>query len=81
MNTNDILIIISKSINVDVKLISIDSKSSDFEKWDSLGHLSILIGIDNTLKGRASDIAELASADSVAKIIDILRLHALIKDD
>jgi hypothetical protein len=56
-----------------------DSDSSDnVEEWASLGHLSILSAIDNALDGKASDISELANADSVGKIIKILENNDFI---
>jgi acyl carrier protein len=43
---------ISKTLNVNVKKISINSSSKDFENWDSLAQLSILTMLDNKLDGK-----------------------------
>ena len=58
--------------------INENSSSKNVEEWDSLGHLSILSAIDNALDGKASDLTDLANADSVGKIIKILESNKLI---
>jgi len=55
-----------------------DNSMDNTEEWDSLGHLSILSAIDNALDGKASDLTDLANADSVGKIIKILESNKLI---
>ena len=49
------------------------------EKWDSLGHLSILIKLDKHLDGQASNISELSNAYRIDAISDILRANSLLK--
>lgn len=49
------------------------------EKWDSLGHLSILIKLDKYLDGQASNISELSDAYSIDAISEILRANGLLK--
>ena len=41
-------------------------------KWDSLGHLSILVALDKKLGGKCKDIRELGTAVSIDKIFNIL---------
>ena len=55
------------------------SALGDFDSWDSLGHLDILSTLDNLFNGQLGSVTEMASADSVDKIIDALRANSLIE--
>lgn len=76
MNKNQIKTIMADALGV--KHLNDSDSSDNVEEWDSLGHLSILSAIDNALDGKASDISELANADSVGKIIKILENNEFI---
>ncbi len=78
MKTDDILKIIEKALELKEGSISVDSQMDDVEKWDSLGHLSILVAIDKNIEGNISEISELATADSVSNIIDLLKKNNLL---
>jgi acyl carrier protein len=54
------------------------SALGDFEEWDSLGHLSILAALDQIFNGQLGGVNEMATANSVDKIIDALRANSLI---
>ena len=54
------------------------SALGDFDSWDSLGHLDILSTLDQLFNGQLGSVNEMASADSVDKIIDALRANSLI---
>lgn len=54
------------------------SALGDFDSWDSLGHLDILSTLDQLFDGQLGSVNEMASADSVDKIIDALRANSLI---
>ena len=69
---------ISKALKVPIKKIDINSNNRDFEKWDSLGHLEILMNLDKALKGKAIKIEDLAQAYSVKKIFSILKKNKLL---
>ena len=47
-------------------------------EWDSLSHLVILTVIDKMFAGKAADIPDLANADSIKKILKILKREKLI---
>ena len=49
LDINMIIKIVAKTIKVNLKKISKNSKVGDFEDWDSLGHLKILSEIDKFL--------------------------------
>jgi acyl carrier protein len=55
------------------------SALGDFDSWDSLGHLDILSTLDQLFDGQLGSVNEMASADSVDKIIDALRANYLIE--
>ena len=69
---------ISKSLNVPSSKININLSDKDFEKWDSLGHLEILMNLDKALKGKAINIGDLAQAHSVKKIFTVLKKNKLL---
>lgn len=75
MKINEILKIISTALELKEGALSIDSNMDDFESWDSLGHLSILVALDKNIDGNISEISELATADSVSKIVAILKQY------
>ena len=78
MDERTILETIQKALDAPLGSITIESSSENTESWDSLGHLSILVALDKIYEGKISEINELADADSLAKIISILRNHSLI---
>jgi len=74
----DILNIIQSALNLGNENITINSSISNTTEWDSLGHLSILTALDKFFKGKIGKIKGLAAADSVKKIIQILKNNQLI---
>jgi acyl carrier protein len=54
-----------------------NSSSEKMDEWDSLGQLSILVALDKYFKGQISGISEMAEADSVQKILTILKGKSL----
>ncbi|MDC0961113.1 acyl carrier protein [Candidatus Pelagibacter sp.] len=69
---------ISKALKVPLGKININSSDKNFENWDSLGHLEILLNLDKALKGKAIKIKDLAQAYSVKKILTILKKNKLL---
>ena len=69
-------ILINKKI-INIKKIKINSSNKDFEQWDSLGHLNILLNLDKILKGKALKIENISEAYSVKEIIKILKKNKL----
>lgn len=51
--------------------ISDQTQASEIEEWDSLGHISILVALDEVILEVSESIPELASATSIP---DLLRL-------
>jgi acyl carrier protein len=71
MQEEEIIINIIKSA-LQVDKVTIDSSTDNLEEWDSLGHLSILVALDREFEGNLAGISDMATADSVKKIILIL---------
>lgn len=78
ISENDIVGLIQDALQPSGKRITIDSTTKDVEEWDSLGHLGVLAALDTFFDGKVGDIKEIGTADSVRKILQILREHSLI---
>ena len=80
MITYDELInIVEDALEVPTGSIANGDESIWADKWDSLGHLSILIKLDLHLDGRCSNISDLANAYRIDTISEILRRENLMK--
>ena len=64
--------LVASALEVEVGLVSADTKAGDLELWDSLGHISILSEIDRVFGGVSERCPQLASANSVQEIYDAL---------
>ena len=62
---------IAKILNEPEKNISIESKSDDFEKWDSLAHIRIILEIEKISKTKikTSKISELNSIKAISEYL------------
>ena len=79
ISKKEIFKIIAKSLSVSEKMINEKVSSNNYEEWDSMSHLNILIALDKKLLGKAQKIQELSEAYSVKKIIQILEKKKLLK--
>ena len=77
LNEKKILAIVQDILD-EKKKINLNTSSKNSESWDSLNHLKILERLDKISKGKAGMIAELATADSIKKIISILKKKKLL---
>jgi len=78
MNSNEIIKLIEKILEVKPGSITENTLAKDVESWDSMSHLSILVSLDKKLSGQVAEINEIAEADSVKKILVALKAHKLI---
>jgi len=62
--------IIQSALNIES--LSLSESMDNLEEWDSLAQLEIIINIDKETDGKASRIPELAVANSVEKLSEIL---------
>ena len=77
LNSNKLLKIISRSIKVSADEISLKSKLSQIEEWDSLGHITVMFAIDKATKGKASKISSLNNAKTINDIYSLLKKNNL----
>jgi len=71
-NEDLIINIISESTCIDKTNLTINSKASDFAKWDSLGHVKIMLAIEKKKKVKLN-VSTMSKLDSIKKIIDYLK--------
>ena len=75
----DVISLIEVSLGLSSGSLSENACAEEVEGWDSLGQLSILVALDKVFDGRIADLAEIATADSVQKILKILNENNLIE--
>lgn len=78
LTKKQVITCISKALKIPNNKININSTDRNFERWDSLGHLEILMNLDKALKGKAIKIQDLAQAHSVKKIFSVLKKNNLL---
>ena len=79
LNEKELLDIIEKAL--ELKKGTIISGDKDwYSLWDSLGHLSILVKLDQELGGKCSNIKELSKATNITSIKEVLKSNNLYKD-
>ena len=78
ISEEEIIAVIGNALELEETNLTIDSLADDIEEWDSLGHLSMLVALDELFSGRIGDIEEMATANSVKKIIRLLKDNSLI---
>jgi len=74
----EILAVIQDALKVKGKQLSLDSSMENVEEWDSLGHLGILVALDKFFEGKVAGINDLVAADSVRKVLQILKANSLM---
>ena len=77
VNEASLIKIVSDALNVNPEDLTLNSKSSEIENWDSLGHLNSLDKLDRYLGGITTDISELPEAESIEDLYDILKKNNL----
>ena len=69
--------IIEKALELKPGILKEDSESEELNEWDSLGQLSILVALDTHFEGKISSLSDIASANSVPKILDVLKKNSI----
>ena len=69
--------IIEQAFSLEPGILNEDSNSENIEEWDSLGQLTILVALDKHFEGKISSISEMAEANSVQKILTILKENSI----
>lgn len=78
VSRGEVLKAISESLQVGQETVTEATSAADLEEWDSIGHLGILVDLDQMFDGAAAEIEDLAAADSVSKILDALVARGLV---
>ncbi|MDH5571365.1 MAG: hypothetical protein OEY89_06340 [Gammaproteobacteria bacterium] len=79
ISQSDVIAAIEVALEMSPGSLTENSRAEEIDNWDSLGLLSILVALDKALEGKVSGLTEMSEADSVPKIIEILRHHSLIE--
>jgi|TARA_Y100000310_G_C20553314_1_gene749232 acyl carrier protein len=75
---DNIIKIAADIFSVEHSEIKLSSKQEDFENWDSMGHLNLIMSIEEKLnvKFRSTDVMEMQSVnDIVIKIEELSITH------
>ena len=67
----NIIKIISKNINEPISSINIKSSSDDFDRWDSLSHIRIIIDLEK-INGKKINTSKYGELISVKAILEYL---------
>ena len=74
----DVLNAIQDALSPGGKNVTKSSTVKNLEEWDSLGHLGVLAALDTLFDGKIANIKEMATVDSVERILQLLREHSLL---
>lgn len=78
-NQSDVIAVIEKALEMKPGSLGESTHSEEVDSWDSLGQLSILVALDKLFDGKIANITDMAGADAIPKILNILRQHSLLK--
>ena len=82
MNSNPskatVLACIEKALDLPIGSLGETSNSTEFNNWDSLGQVDIIMALDILFGGKVNMIPEMADANSVPDILDILKRYLLL---
>ena len=70
--------IVAQALELPAAGVKPEDSAETIGKWDSMGHLNILVALDKKFSGKAARITELSKATSVRKIAELLHEHQLI---
>ena len=74
----DVIDAIEKALEIPSGSVDMEAIAESIEGWDSIGHLSILVALDELFEGKVAGISEVAEANTVPKIMEALRGHSLL---
>ena len=79
LSEEEVFRILEESLSLESGEVNSSTTMEDLVSWDSLGHLNILVALDLSLDGKVSHLPGLASANSVEKILSVLKENSLLK--
>ena len=75
ISSDELLRVVAEGLELDLSDVSMDTKSSDLVDWDSLGHLNLLMKLDENFDDISEKVPNLASVSSVKEIYDLIKNH------
>lgn len=75
---SEVIAVIEKALEIKTGQLGENARAEEFNNWDSVGQLSILVALDKLFDGKIANINDMAEIDSVPKIIAILKKNSLI---
>jgi hypothetical protein len=78
ISQSEVIAVVENALEMKPGLLGENTRAEEVEMWDSLGHLSILVALDKLFDGKIASINEMAEADSMTKILNILKQKSLL---
>jgi hypothetical protein len=78
MTTADLKKIVATALDVDPREVADDASTETLEAWDSLGHVAIVVALDEALDGRVAGIDGIRKAYSLPALAGLLRGQKLL---
>lgn len=78
ISQSDVIAVVEKALEMKPGSLKENIRAEEIASWDSLGQLSILVALDKLFEGKIASINEMAEADSMTKILNILRQKSLL---
>jgi acyl carrier protein len=75
---SEVIAVVEKALEMKPGILGENTRAEEVDMWDSVGQLSILVALDKLFDGKIANINEMAEADSMPKIMNILRQHSLL---
>lgn len=74
----EVIVVVEKALEMKPGQLKENTCAEEIENWDSLGQLNILVALDKLFDGKIASINEMAEADSMTKILNILKQKSLL---
>jgi acyl carrier protein len=74
----EVIVVIQNALEIKNGQLGENTRAEEIASWDSLGQLSILVALDKLFGGKIAKITDMASANSIPKILNILKQNSLL---
>ena len=78
LSEDDVIKIIKDSFVEKNIELTVNSSATDVENWDSLAQINIILALDKVFDGKIAGLSEMATANSVTKILTLLKENGLV---
>ena len=75
---SEVILVVERVLKLKLGQLKENTHANEIENWDSVGQLEILVTLDKLFDGKIASINEMAEADSMTKILNILRQKSLV---